>query len=81
MPAVNPRATVRKRFKAIIELISVGLSVFAIHRELIAELGKIGLSDEQKATLAKLKGSLAKRKAEFKEAVKDIFGMMARIGR
>jgi hypothetical protein len=63
----------RKRFKAIIELISIASSVFAFHRETIAEL--------EKPILAKLKGPLAKLKAEFKEAVKDVFGTIARIGR
>jgi hypothetical protein len=71
----------RKRFKAIIELISAALSVFAVHRELIAGLGKLDPSPEQQATLARLKGPLAKCKTEFKEAVKDVFGTIARIGR
>jgi hypothetical protein len=71
----------RKRFKAIIELISIASSVFAFHRETIAELEKLDPSPEQQAILAKLKGPLAKLKAEFKEAVKDVFGTIARIGR
>ena len=71
----------RKRLKAIIELISVASSVFAVGRELIAELGNLDPSPEQQAILAKLKGPLAKLKAEFKEAVKEVFGIMARIGR
>jgi hypothetical protein len=71
----------RKRFKAIIELISIASAVFALHRELIAELEKLDPSPEQQAILAKLKGPLAKLKSQFKEAVKDVFGIMARIGR
>jgi hypothetical protein len=71
----------RERFKAIIELISVALSVFALHRETVAELEKLDPSPEQQAILARFKGSLAKHKAEFMEGVKDGFGIMARIGR
>jgi hypothetical protein len=70
-----------KEFKAIIELISIASSVFAIHRETVAELEKLDPSPKQQAILARLKGPLAKCKAEFKETVKDVFGIMARIGR
>jgi hypothetical protein len=72
---------VKERFKAIIELISVASSVFAIHRETVAELEKLDPSPEQQAILARFKGSLAKHKAEFKEGVKDGFGAIARIRR
>jgi hypothetical protein len=71
----------RQRLKAIIELISVASSGFALARETIAELEKLGPSPEQQAILARFKDSLAKHKAEFKEGVKDGFGIMARIGR
>ena len=64
----------RKRLKAIVELISVGASVFALHWESIAELEKLDPSPEQEAILAKHKGPLAKLKSEFKETVKDAFG-------
>ena len=70
----------KERFKAIIELISVA-SVFAIHRETVAELQKLEPSSEQQAILARFKGPLAKHKAAFKEGVKDGFGIMARIRR
>ena len=71
----------KERFKAIIELISLASTVFAIDRETVAELEKLDSSPEQQAILARFKGQLAKHKAEFKEGVKDGFGMMARIGR
>jgi F420-0:gamma-glutamyl ligase len=71
----------RKRLKAIIELIPLASSVFALARETVAELEKLDPSPEQQAILAKLKGPLAQCKSEFKEAVKDVFGIMARIGR
>ena len=71
----------RERFKAIIELISMALSVFAIHRETVAELQKLEPFPEQQAILARFKDQLAKHKAEFKEGLKDVFGIMARIGR
>jgi hypothetical protein len=71
----------RKRFKAIVELISVASSVFALTGELVAELEQLEPSPEQQAILAKVKAPLAKLKSEFKEALKDIFGIMARIGR
>jgi hypothetical protein len=72
---------VKERFKAIIELILVKSSVFAIHRETVAELEKLDPSPEQQAILAQFKGSLAKHKAAFKEGVKDGFGIMKRISR
>jgi hypothetical protein len=72
---------VKERFKAFIELISVTSAVFAIHGETVAELEKLDPSPEQQAILARFKGQLAKHKAEFKEGVKDGFGIMARIDR
>jgi len=71
---------VKERFKAIIELISLASTVFAIDRETVAELEKLEPSQEQQEILARVKGSLAKHKAAFKEGVKDGFGIMARIG-
>ena len=71
----------KERFKAIIELISLASTVFAIDRETVAELEKLDSSPEQQAILARFKGQLAKHKAEFKEGVKDGLGIMARIGR
>jgi hypothetical protein len=72
---------VKERLKAVVELISIASSVFALTRELIAELQKLDPSPEQQAILAKLEGPLAKLKSEFKEVAKDIFGIMARISR
>jgi hypothetical protein len=48
---------------------------------MVAELEKLDASPEQEAILAKLKSPLAKLKSGFKEAVKDVFGIMVRIGR
>jgi hypothetical protein len=70
---------VRKRLKAIIELISVASAVFALTRETFRQLEKADPSPEQQAILAKLKGPSAKLKAEFKETVKDAFGIIARL--
>jgi hypothetical protein len=56
---------VKERLKAVVELISIASSVFALTRELIAELQKLDLSPEQQAILAKLEGPLAKFKSEF----------------
>jgi hypothetical protein len=70
---------VKERFKAIVELVAIASSLFALHRDLIAELEKLDPSPEQQAILARLKAPLAKHKAAFKEGVKDGFGIMARI--
>jgi hypothetical protein len=71
----------KKKLKAIIELISVASSVFASSRETLAEIEKLDLSSEQRAILDRAKGPLAKCRTKFKEAVKDVFGTIARIGR
>jgi hypothetical protein len=71
----------RKQLKALLELISIAASTFALLRELNTGLEKADPSPEQQAILAKLKGPSAKLKAEFKEAVKDLFGIIARTGR
>jgi hypothetical protein len=63
----------RKRFKAIIELISVALSIVAITRETVAELRKLRPSPEQREILDRAKGPLAKVETEFKEGVKEVF--------
>jgi hypothetical protein len=82
MPAVEPQARAMKaRFQAIVELVAMASSLFALHRELIAELEKLDPSPEQQSILAKHKGSLAKLKSQLKETVKGVFGIMARIGR
>jgi hypothetical protein len=69
----------RKQLKALLELISIAASTFALLRELNAGLEKADPSPEQQAILARLKGPSAKLKAEFKESVKDLFGIMARL--
>jgi hypothetical protein len=71
----------KERFKAIVELVAIASSLFALHRELIAELEQLDPTPEQQAILAKHKGSSAKLKSQFKETVKDVFGIIARIGR
>jgi hypothetical protein len=69
----------RKQLKALLELISIAASTFALHRELIAGLEKADPSPEQQAILAKHKCPLAKLKSQFKETVKDAFGIIARL--
>jgi hypothetical protein len=71
----------RERFKPIVELISLALSVFAIHRETVAELAKLDPSPEQQAILARFKGPLVQMKSRIQGRRKDVFGIMARIGR
>jgi hypothetical protein len=71
LPTSKPRLTpepIRKRFKAIIELISVALSVFAVHPEKIAELRKLDPSPEQQAILDRVKGPLAKHMLNSRKA-------------